>query len=368
MLPGERMRATYEFQPVDRLPRGEFYIWDETMTRWKAEGLPDDWDAINELFHYDPPGKFGTGLGLGWCEPPFWPMFEDKLIEVQGDYELIQDVAGRICKNFRGRREGFMPIYLKHVASTRADWDAVKWRLDPGNQDRWKALAGQPTIQRQKADAVGGMVTQGLIGGYMYLRAMMGPEDLLLAVHDQPELIQSLMQAWLEIVDAGLAHVQAEIEIDEVFFAEDICYNHGLLISPQSVRGFLFPYYRQVLDNARARQSRFLHFQLDTDGDCRPAIPLYKEIGLTAMSPMEVASGCDVVEIAKEHPDLRIFGGIDKRVLAAGREAIDAHLEHILPFMVKRGGYYPMCDHGVPPDVSLENYLHYRERVCELDH
>ncbi len=229
-------------------------------------------------------------------------------------------------------------------------------------------MAGQPTAARANADAVGGMVSQALIGGYMYLRAMIGPETLLTATYDTPELLHALMQGWADIMDAGLAHVQAEIELDEVFFTEDICYNHGLLVSPQSVRDFLFPYYRRVLDNARARQSRFLHFQLDSDGHCHPAIPLYKEVGVNAMSPMEVASGCDVVEIAEEHPDLRIFGGIDKRVLAAGKAAIDAHLEHILPFMVKRGGYYPTCDHSVPQDVSLENYLYYRQRVCELDH
>ena len=35
---------------------------------------------------------------------------------------------------------------------------------------------------------------------------------------------------------------------------------------------------------------------------------------------------------------------------------------------VKRGDYIPTCDHGVPNDVSLENYLYYRRRVCEMDH
>ena len=36
--------------------------------------------------------------------------------------------------------------------------------------------------------------------------------------------------------------------------------------------------------------------------------------------------------------------------------------------MVKRGGYVPMCDHGVPDNVSYEDYLYYRKRICELDH
>jgi uroporphyrinogen decarboxylase len=84
------------------------------------------------------------------------------------------------------------------------------------------------------------------------------------------------------------------------------------------------------------------------------------------MSPFEVAAGCDVVEIGKEYPGLRIFGGIDKRVLAAGKDAIDRHVDYILPFMKKRGGYIPTCDHGVPEEVRLEDYLHYRSRCREL--
>jgi uroporphyrinogen decarboxylase len=73
-----------------------------------------------------------------------------------------------------------------------------------------------------------------------------------------------------------------------------------------------------------------------------------------------------VVRIGREYPDLAVFGGIDKRVLAASKQEIDRHLERILPAMRERGGYIPTCDHGVPEEVSLDNYLHYRKRCLEL--
>ena len=103
-------------------------------------------------------------------------------------------------------------------------------------------------------------------------------------------------------------------------------------------------------------------------GRAEPAVPLYLEVGMHAMGPWEVASGCDVVRIGRQWPGLIMSGGIDKRVLAQDKGAIDRHLECIIPAMVERGGYIPTCDHGVPDDVSLENYLYYRERLCELDH
>ena len=31
----------------------------------------------------------------------------------------------------------------------------------------------------------------------------------------------------------------------------------------------------------------------------------------------------------------------------------------------RRGGYIPTCDHGVPEEVSFENYLHFRHPAAE---
>ncbi len=135
------------------------------------------------------------------------------------------------------------------------------------------------------------------------------------------------------------------------------------------IKEFLFPYYEQLIANMKKRQidkERHLYFHIDTDGRAMLVIPLYKEISMDVMSPFEVASGCDVVEIGKKYPDLVIFGGIDKRILAKTKDAIDEHIDYILPAMKKRGGYIPTCDHGVPEEVSYENYLHFRKRCREF--
>ena len=49
----------------------------------------------------------------------------------------------------------------------------------------------------------------------MYLRSIIGPEDLLYMFYDQPEVIHAAMLGWFNLMDAALARVQAEIEIDE---------------------------------------------------------------------------------------------------------------------------------------------------------
>ena len=197
----------------------------------------------------------------------------------------------------------------------------------------------------------------------------MGPEDLCYLFYDEPELIHDCMQTWLELADSVTAQIQQAVSYDEVFLAEDICYNHGPLISPDMMQEFLFPYYQQLIHNIRGRQldkNRRLNIQVDTDGFCWPVIDMYREaIGMNFMSPFEAAAGSDILASAEKWPDLLLSGGIDKRILATTPEEIDRYLDGILPVLHRRGGYIPTCDHGVPEEVSFENYLHFRRRVAE---
>ncbi|MCK5801203.1 MAG: hypothetical protein KAI66_00155 [Lentisphaeria bacterium] len=361
-----KLRAAYKRIPGAPLVRQEFGFY--CLEQWKEQGMPADVPA-HELFRYDPGGKHALGQ-LGWCEAAFAPGFEPKVLETRGDdCEVVQDSAGRHVLCFKGRRSGFMPEYLDHPVKGMKTWEEnVRWRLDPSTPARYADLEQRMTAAKIAAGQ-GMIITQNLVGGYMYLRSLIGPEDVLYTFHDQPELIHACMTAWFDLADTVLAKHQEHVTIDEIFLAEDICYNHGSLISPDMMHEFLLPYYQQLIANLRARQidrRRHLYVQIDTDGFANPVIPIYQEIGMDVMSPFEVASGCDVVEIGRQYPELTIYGGIDKRVLAKTKGDIDRMVERILPTMRERGGYIPTCDHGVPEEVPYENYLHYRKRCIEL--
>ena len=365
----QKLRDFYALKPGAPLVRSEFGFY--CLDAWKTQGLPKNSTAEDQarLFQYDPDAKCSL-WDLGWCEAAFAPTFEEKVIEDRGEHEVVQDWAGRHVLYFKGRRDGFMPEYLDHPVKNMKTWqENVKWRLDPATPGRFATL--ELRMQHAQGEAaLGYVVVQCVVGGYMYLRSLMGPEALLYKFYDEPELIHECMRTWLALGDAVCTAHQKYVPFDEVIFGEDICYNHGALISPAMMKEFLFPYYQQLLNNVRARQAgrgRRLHVQIDTDGLATTVIPLYREaIGMDYMSPFEVAAGCNVVEIGKQYPDLLLRGGIDKRVLAESKNAIDRTVERILPPLRARGGYIPQCDHGVPAEVPLENYLHYRKRCVEL--
>jgi uroporphyrinogen decarboxylase len=364
--PARKLRDTYARVPGIPLFKREFGYY--CLERWAEQGMPQD-VPLAELFDYDPPGHYPLGQ-LGWCEAAFDPLFETVVLEERGDYELEQDFAGRHVLYFKGRRSGFMPEYVDHPVKDRRTWEEdIVWRLDPTTPTRYADLEAR-MAHTQALAAQGVMISQNLIGGYMYLRSLIGPAGLLYAFYDMPDVIHAAMEAWYNLADAVIARHQQYVTLDEIFLAEDICYNGGCLISPAMMKEFLFPYYQQLIAHAKARQldpTRHIYIQIDTDGYANPVIPLYIEaIGMDAMSPFEVVAGCDVVEIGQQYPGLALFGGIDKRVLAQGPAAIDAMVERILPAMRARGGYIPTCDHGVPEEVSYASYLHYRKRCIEL--
>ena len=101
-----------------------------------------------------------------------------------------------------------------------------------------------------------------------------------------------------------------------------MAYCAGPLISPKMFRQFMIPRYRRITDLARSRGIDTIF--VDSDGDVSQLIPLWLAAGVNGVYPMEVAAGMDVVALRRQYgKDLLMTGGIDKRVLAQDRRAID---------------------------------------------
>ena len=363
MTPVERLRASYAVRPVDRLVRTEFGWWPETMDRWKREGFEGE---AAEVFGLDPM-PMSTLAQAGWCDSPFVPPFESKLLEVRGGYEIRQDASGRVLQVPQGRWSDVMPTFLDSPVKSRRDWEQnIKSRMDPQAPERYQTI-------REKGDAVARAVAAGetlhnagFVGAYMHLRNLFGPEGVLYVFHDDPKLIHEIVQNWLEVVSAVCCAAQDKAPLFRIAAGEDICYKAGPLISPAMYREFLKPYYRQLWETLENRQAEHVHFYYDTDGDPSLITDDIVGAGVDMLMPLEVAAGCDVLQYAERYPHVAFSGAVDKRVLAKTKAGIDRFLERIIPPMLERGGFIPMCDHGVPYDVPLENFIHYRERLMEL--
>ncbi|MHB8964126.1 MAG: uroporphyrinogen decarboxylase family protein [Saccharofermentanales bacterium] len=363
----EREIITYSMGKPDRLPRREWGFFPETESNWKQQG----WGGSKEQFMYDEYPYCEELVDLVGIDIPVVPSFVEEIIKSDDTYIYTRTVSGAIEKFPKNKRRWgeIMPLYVKNPVEKPEDWyDFIKPRLNPETPERWNKFYRNKEKTMKQLEQGEKLYEATCIGGYMYLRAMLGPEKVCLAFYDTPEMIHDMMRTWLHLVKTCLSRVQKKVLFFKLLIGEDISYKNGLLISPEMCEEFLFPYYRTLIESLQNGQKEFMHAEVDTDGNVSDVIPLYMKVGFNVLRPFEVAAGNDVVEIAKKYPGLIMSGGIDKRILAESKEAIKAEVERIIPFMLKRGGYIPTCDHTVPSNVPYENYLYYRQIITSLDH
>jgi uroporphyrinogen decarboxylase len=290
-----------------------------------------------------------------------YPPFEVKIIEDHGDWYIWQEWDGSLRKELPNRTT--LPTIIGGPVKDREDWERYKAeRLRPSLEGRLPDNWPQLVEEYKKRDYPLGLgQLHGFFGTPRYL---MGVENLLTKYYDDPEMMRDmnnyLADFWIALFDGVLK----EVEVDAAFIWEDMCYKGGPLISPEMFREFILPGYKKLTSFLRDHGVNII--LVDCDGDVWKLLPLWIEGGVTAVYPFEVAAGMDVVEVRQAFPRLGMMGGIDKRAVAQGKEAIDRELEAKVPFMLEHGGYIPTIDHMVSRDVSFANFKYYREKLNQL--
>ena len=146
--------------------------------------------------------------------------------------------------------------------------------------------------------------------------------------------------------------------------AEDMAMKTGPLLSPRTYETFIYPRFKRVVEFYKSHGVRYV--VVDTDGNPEALIPLLLDAGVDALWPLERAADQDPIRLRKEYgQSLRLWGGVDKRTLTLGPEAIDTHLREFIP-LIEEGGFIPTIDHTAPPDISWPNFQHYMESKAKL--
>ena len=360
----ERFNATMHYQPRDRSPILDFSFWDETLVVWHDQGLPQYVDRSNsdEFFGMDP------GLDQATCVTDvnvgLSPPFEEKVLEDRGDHEVFQQEDG--VRVLRKKFMSSIPKPLSHLLVDRDSWDKhYQPRLDPTHPDRYpedwdQRVQTWSDPNRDHAAA--------LWGGSLYgwLRNWMGVENLSYVVYDDPAWFEEMVTTVADCIIGTLSRVlETGGQFDACAMWEDMCYNAGPLLSPKHFQQFLVPHYRRITDLLHKHGVDVIW--VDCDGKIDLLIPLWLDAGLNCMFPIEVGTwGADPVQYRKQYgQQLLMMGGLDKHILARSRHEIEQEVYRLAP-LVEEGGYIGFCDHRVPPDVPLENYVFYLETVRQV--
>lgn len=360
----ERFLATIKFEKPDRPFRLETLgFWNETLARWKGEGLPAM--AANMLTSYlyfgmDP--LIPVYLGADQ-HPGFDPLFSEKIIEKDARRIVKRDITGTVIEVFTDGSSS-VPGYLEFPVKDWDSWEDVKKRLDPNSPNRlgpqWDAII-------KLAETTQSPLSVSIPGVFGTHRHLLGFEPLMEAYYDKPELVHAISKHWVYLWKDVLAKVRKRApQIDSVMLWEDMCGKNGPVISPAMFREFMSPYYKELVSFVRD-DLEVPARGVDTDGNMTLLIPLFVDAGINWLWPFEVQAGMDVNEVRAQWPrEFAIWGGIDKRALAKDEKAIRDEVERVVPQMLEKGGYIPGLDHSVPPDVPLSNFRYYLELVRKI--
>ncbi len=360
----QRFAATMHYQPRDRVPLFDFSYWDETLEVWRTQGLPAGITKANihEFFGLDfdfSRVTFATGTEMGLL-----PRFEELVLEDREDEQIVQQADG--VRVLRKKHHASIPLHVGHLLEDRESWERhYKPRLDPSHPDRMPLDLAARVAAWQNPEH--GELAVPWVGGlYGWLRDWMGVEKLSYVMYDDRPWFEEMVGTVADCIYGTLERLlSAGARIDACAFWEDMCYNAGPLMSPRLFKQILVPQYRRITDLLHRYGVDLIW--VDCDGKIEKLLPLWLEAGINCMFPIEVGTwGGDPVAYRREYGrDLRLMGGFDKRILAGPREGIAREIERLAP-LVEEGGYIPFCDHLVPPDVPLANYLFYLETAREV--
>lgn len=354
----ERFHRVFTYQPVDRIPFYFFGAWPETKRRWIAEGFTGECDLSADkgpqLPGMDPDWEVGLWDNHGMVVTGPIGDIEPIVLEEYDDKRVVRSATGKVDLIYTGGTS--ISHTITHpLEPTRASWDHFKRWLDVDDPRRVPDDRPQIAQRLNARDAV-----TCFMGGsfYGWLRDFMGVVNLSYLMYDDPVLLEEMVETLAEHFMRLLEPVLKICRFDFVYFFEDCCGASGPLFSPKVYRAVFDRYYQKLI---RFYKSMGVPLALiDSDGVVDPLVSCWLGSGFDIVFPVEVGVwGANPAQFREKFgSDLRMFGGVDKRLISGPEEALRRHL-----FQCKKeadkGGYIPIPDHRIPPEVSYEQMKTY---------
>jgi uroporphyrinogen decarboxylase len=319
----ERFRETMAYGSPDRVPYLEEGLRDDVIDAWRRQGLPEGIDPAG-IFTFDRREEIATDL-----DP--------------------------------------LPA-LRRWPTSAAELNTLEKRLDPADRRRlpedWIAL-------RQRL-AAGQRIRMLRVHRGFFIAMGVGDwqrfETVMLLLTEKPAFVAEYMALYGRFAAALADRVLAQTRVEAALFSEPIGGNDGPLISPAMYTRFVLSSYAPLLAVLRRHRVETVVFR--TYANARILIPHLLAAGFNCLWACEVnIDAMDYRRLRREFGrGLRFIGGIDLDVLRRGKAAIRRELEERVAPLVADGGYVPLADGRVRPDMPYDHYVYYRERLQALVH
>ena len=264
------------------------------------------------------------------------------------------DEFGRLMKFEKYEGDGTL-ILGYHGGHLHSFEDYEKWeRPDANEPKRLAAFLAGKDVQKQmnneifSVPAIGGMMEPSweAFGLETFSRILGHPKQAKKVFDDNGKLAVELVKI---LADHG-----AEL----ILIWDDYGFKNGLFMSPQNYRTYVFPWLKQICDEAHKRNSRIL---LHSDGDLMLIFEDIMKCGVDALNPIEPTTAnpdYDIFKLAEKHKDKITFvGNIGPVMLAVGAVSeIEEYSKRLIRELAPGGGYIFSSGHSINPAITVDRW------------
>lgn len=356
----EAVDSLLRHRPADHVPLHDA-PWDDTLTRWVAEGMPTDAEG-NPV---EPTDHFGfdlAGCG-GWFD--WQPMRGySETVEESSEWKIVRNGAGALLKWWK--HKSGTPEHVAFDMTSREVWDR-KYRPLLTDFDRQRiGDVKEVTEKVAKWRAKGRWTLFGHHFIWENMRASMGDYTMYISLVADPDWVHDFNRVYADLYkECFRILIEEGGKPDGIWIYEDLGYKHNLFCSPKTLEAVIFPYYAELVSFFHSYD---LPVVLHSCGFQEPAIPLIIQAGFDGLNPMEAKAGNEVFKFAEKYGDKLVFvGGLDVRILESGdRETIRRGVTNFITGMKQRGARFIYgSDHSLSTNIAYSDFQYsldvYRE-------
>jgi uroporphyrinogen decarboxylase len=248
---------------------------------------------------------------------------------------------------------------LRHPVESREDFfEKIAPRLKVaahGRYPMWWPEVVRTLTGREYPLCLPGLKRFGL---YSRLRQWLGPGALRAVLMEAPRFAEEMLEFLVEFFSGALKRAVTDLEVDLFLWSEDFSDQTGRILPEKLFERFLLPRYLRINQFLGAHGVGAII--LEAQGDLNPLLPGIIRAGFTGISPVDCTAGMDPLMVRKTYgKDLKMFGGINHRLLYGDPKALERELLAKIPSLIDQGGYLPGLDRRVPSEVPYQSWLSY---------
>ncbi len=178
----------------------------------------------------------------------------------------------------------------------------------------------------------------------------MGLENFSIALYEDIDLIRDLYKRYTEYYRKLDEFYSSLPEIDFIWVGEDIAYNKGTFVHPDTMRELVFPYFEEITTGIDKP------WVYHSDGDIGDVLPDLLRLGMNAIHPLEPGA-MDIVGVKREYGDrVTLVGNVNVNTLTLGSTyEVKEEVRNTIDACSPGGGYILSSSNSLTNYVRPEN-------------